>query len=116
MYSRVISVYAKPGRLEDVKQLIEKSIMPAARRYAGFHYWCQMSSPETNKMMSITLWGNESDMNAFGNKELAQIMTQLQLLIEVDTLAMETFHVDLAADAIPAMIVDQISDAILVSA
>ena len=67
-------------------------------------------------MMSITLWGNESDMNAFGNKELAQIMTQLQLLIEVDTLAMETFHVDLTADAMPAMIVDQISDAILVSA
>ena len=116
MYARVISVNAKQGMLQAAKELAEKIVIPAAQRYAGFHHWCQMSDPNTNKTFSIALWGNETDMNTFGEKDMQHIFSQMDKLMDFDTLEIKTYQVDIMAEAIPELIVDQIGDAILESA
>ncbi|KAA3659724.1 MAG: hypothetical protein DWQ04_21425 [Chloroflexi bacterium] len=116
MYARVISVKAKKGMLQAALKLAEKVVVPAAQRYAGFHHWCQMSDPTTNNTVSIALWGNEEDMITFGQKDMQRIFGQMDQLMDFDTMEAKTYHVDIMAEAIPELIVDQIGDAILESA
>jgi len=116
MYARVISMKAKKGMLKAAIELTEKILVPAAQRYAGFHHWCQLSDPKTNNTVSIALWGNEEDMNTFGQKNMQRIFGQMGQLMDFDTMEVHTYHVDIMEEAIPGLIVDQISDAILESA
>ena len=116
MYARVISVKVKQNMLQAALKLGEKIIVPAAQRYAGFHHWCQLSDPTTNEMISIALWGNEVDMETFAEKDMQRIMGQMEQLMDFDTMEVKTYHVDIMAEAIPGLIVDQIGDAILETA
>ena len=116
MYARMISVKAKKGMLKAALELSQKIVVPAARRYAGFHHWCQLSDPNTNNTVSIALWGNEEDMNTFGENDMQRIFGQMGQLLDFDTMEVKTYRVDIMAEASPELIVDQIGDAILESA
>ncbi len=116
MYAHVISVKAKKGMLKAALDLSRKIVVPVAQRYAGFHHWCQLSDPQTNDTVSIALWGNEEDMNTFGQKDMQRIFGQMGQLMDFDTMEVKTYQVDIMAEAIPELIVDQIGDAILEAA
>jgi len=116
MYARVISMKAKSGMLKTAVELAEKIMVPAAQRYAGFHHWCQLSDPITNDTLYISLWGNEEDMNTFGQNDLQRIMVQMGQVIDFETMESKMYCVDVMVEAIPELIVDQIADGILESA
>ncbi|MBB5018510.1 heme-degrading monooxygenase HmoA [Chitinivorax tropicus] len=64
MFSRVMHIQSKPGRLAEITSLFQDSVLPALRRQEGFVSTLLLTDPATGKGMSITIWQSEEALKA----------------------------------------------------
>jgi heme-degrading monooxygenase HmoA len=64
MHARVSTAEVQPGRIDEMASLSRDSVLPAARQQQGFRGGLWLTDPGTNKVMIVTLWETEEDMEA----------------------------------------------------
>lgn len=95
MYARVISAQVAPENLDDLLQVLQDVVAPAARAQAGFEGVLTLTDRATGKGMMITLWATAADLAAgeasgYLGRQLATVAPWL-----LGAAVRETYEVDL---------------------
>jgi hypothetical protein len=82
MHARVVTVQAKPGSIEQVIDIFQNHVVPAARNEKGFGGGRVLASRETGKLLLITLWATVADLQSneasgFFREQLGKFMPHL---------------------------------------
>jgi quinol monooxygenase YgiN len=64
MYARVVTFQFQPGKLDEALQIARESILPGVRQRAGMQENTVLLDRSTNKMVAISLWQTEADLQA----------------------------------------------------
>ena len=64
MFARVVTIYMKPGSMDEGVSIYENSIVPAMHKQSGFKGTHLLANEDTNTALSISLWETEADMQA----------------------------------------------------
>ncbi len=64
MHARLVTALGRSSELDEMTKLWHESVLPAARRQAGFKGALVLADPETGKAVSVTLWDTRDDMLA----------------------------------------------------
>jgi len=64
MYVRAANVSIRPGKMQEVIDLHNDSLIPAAKAQKGWRGSYLMTDAEGGKILSITVWESEADMLA----------------------------------------------------
>ena len=64
MFARLTTIQGTPAKIEDAIRVVENDVIPGAKALDGFKsgYWCADRS--TGKMLSLTLFETEKDLQA----------------------------------------------------
>jgi hypothetical protein len=66
MYARVITFQYQPGKIEEGLDLLRETVVPELRGLTGFEGATNLVDRGTNKVVGITLWRSEADLQASG--------------------------------------------------
>lgn len=61
MFTRVMHIQSRPGKLDEVIALYRNDVMPALKQQRGYSSTILLTDPSTDKGMSITIWNSEAD-------------------------------------------------------
>ena len=64
MFARVTRLDVRPERLQHGHREIEEHVIPALRMQVGYSGGLLLANPEDGKMLMVTLWEDEQDMQA----------------------------------------------------
>ena len=62
MYARVITFQYQPGKIDEALQIFRESVLPEMRQQAGFQGATMLADRGNNKVVGITLWQTEADL------------------------------------------------------
>jgi len=65
MYARIVTSQVRPGKLNEMTRLYQRTLRPVLEHQPGFKDILVFKNPETNKEISVTLWHTMADMEAF---------------------------------------------------
>lgn len=99
MFARVITIYARPGMLNEAINLSREVVIPSVVSHPGFHHWYGFVDWEKEKSVSIALWENEADMNHYAQEVMPGVFKELGKYIQVENAKMETLDVVFDAPA-----------------
>ncbi len=63
-YARVLTATAHPGKTDEGVQIVRDSLLPVTRRQPGFKGGLVLTDRSQNKVIALTLWETEADLNA----------------------------------------------------
>lgn len=72
MYARVTTAQIQPAKMEQAIQITKESIFTAIRQQRGFISFTDLMDRSTGKVMIITLFETEADMQAGMNNGFVQ--------------------------------------------
>jgi heme-degrading monooxygenase HmoA len=81
MHARMVTVQFKPGTIEEGIKIYRDSIVPEAKKQAGFDGCLLLADRTTAKGISITMWGTEAQLLA--NEKSGYYSTQLGKLTQL---------------------------------
>ena len=64
MFARVSELTVRPERLQEGYREIEEHVIPALRMQPGFSGGLLLGNPESGKVLAVSLWENELEMDA----------------------------------------------------
>jgi Antibiotic biosynthesis monooxygenase len=64
MYARVVTFQFQSGKLDEALQIARESILPEIRQRAGVQEITLLLDRSTNKMVAMSLWQTEADLQA----------------------------------------------------
>lgn len=83
MFARVMHVQSKPGKLEEIADLFQASVLPVLKQQDGFISSVLLTDPTCGKGMSITIWQTEDALKASaGNGFLMEQIRKVAPLLE----------------------------------
>ena len=63
-HARVLTATAHPGKTDEGVQIVRDSLLPVTRQQPGYKGYLALTDRTTGKVISITLWETEADLNA----------------------------------------------------
>ena len=66
MYARFVTLQFQPGKLDEALHITNESIRPELRQQAGFQGTTVLLDRSNNKVVAISLWQTEADLQASG--------------------------------------------------
>jgi len=66
MNARVVTALFQPGKIDEGVSTFRDVVVPEARDYAGFKGALMLTDPSTGKMIALTLWETEAELEATG--------------------------------------------------
>lgn len=70
MYARVITFQYQPGKMDEGLDILRESVVPELRQIAGFQGATNLVDRSNNKVVGITMWQSEADLQASGMSKL----------------------------------------------
>ena len=64
MYARVVTIQYQPGKLDEGLHIVRESILPEIKQQAGVQGLTLLLDRSANKMVAISLWQTEADLQA----------------------------------------------------
>jgi len=92
MYARVITFQYQPGKVEEALHLLRESVVPELRQQAGFRGATNLVDWGNNKVVGITLWQSEDDLQASGMSKLQARFATISTFLAAAPLV-ETYEV-----------------------
>jgi heme-degrading monooxygenase HmoA len=79
MFARVLRSHFRAGKIEQVTEVFEKSVLPQCRKQPGFKGAYFLTDSRTGESMAITLWASEeamlaSEKNRFFQEQVAKFI------------------------------------------
>ena len=75
MYARVTTFYLKVKSLEEAAKLYQESVIPVARKQAGFVRALSLTNRNAGKFVAVTIW--DSIENALANQKSGYYQSQI---------------------------------------
>ena len=72
MYARVITFQYQPGKMDAGLDILRESVVPELRQQTGYEGALNFVDRNANKVVGITLWKTESDLQASGMGKLRE--------------------------------------------
>ena len=72
MYARVITFQYQPGKMDEGLDILRELVVPELRRQEGYEGALNFVDRDTNKVVGITLWKSEADLQASGMGKLRE--------------------------------------------
>jgi len=72
MYARIITFQYQPGKMDEGLNLLRETVVPELRQQAGYQGNTNLVDRGKNKVVGITLWQTEADMQASGSSKLQE--------------------------------------------
>ena len=82
MYARNISFRLKPNMQSDYTRTFENQILPLLRKQKGFKGEITLSNPGNLERISMSLWDNKSNAEAYDANVYAQVLKILSKVID----------------------------------
>jgi heme-degrading monooxygenase HmoA len=70
MYARMVKLTLRPGKTEEITQVVRDVIIPALKEQPGFIGQLFLTRQEQDSAISINWWETESEMAAFESSAL----------------------------------------------
>jgi heme-degrading monooxygenase HmoA len=103
-YARRVAFRVKPDQTSNFLEKIRVSVFPGLKEQAGIRRMYLLSTAGGNEFLSVTLWDNKSNADAYGNSEAFAKNTELvRDFLESDPVVSEfdiEFH-DVNAEDLP---------------
>lgn len=72
MYARVITFQYQSGKLDEGLDILRELVVPELRRQTGYEGALNLVDRSNNKVVGITLWKTEADLQASGMGKLRE--------------------------------------------
>ncbi len=95
MHARVTTIQVQPGRLNDLVQVLQYSLLPTLTSLAGFQRALLLNSPEADRCVTVSLWATEAEMLASEQGGVFQMVRSGLLDALIATIRVERFEVGL---------------------
>ncbi|HEY2130163.1 MAG TPA: antibiotic biosynthesis monooxygenase [Streptosporangiaceae bacterium] len=95
MFARVITAQAAPGQLDGAIALARDQL-PAAAQRRGFRGFYLLTDAETGRVMTISLWDTQEQLDAVEAEE-AEIRREEAPSLGAPSMSVETYEVTLTA-------------------
>ena len=94
MYSHIISLRIRPGKMDQALHIFRSSILPALKNQRGNASVLVFSCREKNELVNCTLWDTYEDMlelerSGFLDRQMAKLSTVLTKPAEGDKYELE---------------------------
>ena len=63
-YARMLTATALPGKTDEGVQIVRDSVLPVTRQQPGYKGYLSLTDRASRKVISISLWETEADLNA----------------------------------------------------
>jgi len=103
MYARMVTIDIKPDKIDEMGAFFQNKLLKLIKRQPGFKGVFLLKRPEEHKEVSITLWENLLDLEAFHIKYATLRDEIVPLLASVPLV--EIYQVVLPEEAKPADVV-----------
>lgn len=70
MYARVITFQYQPGKTDEALEILRQTVVPELRQLAGYAGVTNLVDYANNKVVGITLWEKETDLESSGMQKL----------------------------------------------
>lgn len=67
MNARVVTALFQPGKIDEGVSTFRNVVVPGAKEHPGFKGALMLTDPGTGKMIALTLWETEAELEATGN-------------------------------------------------
>ena len=91
MFARNISFHLKSNMLSDYTRTLENEILPLLRKQKGFKDELTMTNPGTVDVITISLWENKADADAYNTNAYPQVLKTVARMID-GTPKVQTFE------------------------
>jgi hypothetical protein len=82
MFARNISFHLKSNMLSDYARTLENEILPLLRKQKGFKDELTLSNPGTVDVITISLWENKADADAYNTNAYPQVLKTVARMID----------------------------------
>ena len=72
MYARVITFQYRPGKIDEGLDILRELVVPELRQQTGYEEALNFVDRSNNKVVGITLWKTEADLQASGMGKLRE--------------------------------------------
>lgn len=66
MFARAITFQYQPGTIDQAVEILRELVMPELRQLSGFQGATNLIDRENNKVLGITYWKTQADLDASG--------------------------------------------------
>jgi len=106
MHARVLTATVQPGRLEELVRAVHEAVLTTIKPRPGFKNALLLTDPSTNKVITITLWETEADLESHVAAGRSVWGTEADLESHVAAGRVPKHHVE-AANALTAPFVEE---------
>jgi quinol monooxygenase YgiN len=93
MYTRIVEVTLKPGKLDEARTMMNREIAPALRTQTGFVDGLSLvSDTDPNTLLSITMWHTKAEADRYNTANFPKLIGMLEPLLTRYTV--KTFNVE----------------------
>ncbi|HXJ96620.1 MAG TPA: antibiotic biosynthesis monooxygenase [Terriglobia bacterium] len=98
MFARNVSVHLKPNSVAEFTRTLDERVIPVLRKQKGFQDEIAFVAPNGTEVVSITLWDQKEDAEAYNRGTYSEVLKALAKVLEgtpqVQTyeVANSTFH------------------------
>jgi len=82
MFARIVKSNLKANRTTDFNEKIEKQILPLLRKAKGFQDEITFAGPSGTEMVSISIWDNKENAEAYNGQTYPEVLKALANVIE----------------------------------
>jgi len=83
MFTRVVEITTKPGKANDVANMIHEKVLPILRKQAGFvDEAVLMADKEPNRVLALSFWNTKEDAERYHREEYQKISDMLSPHVE----------------------------------
>ena len=91
MYARNVTFHLKSNMLSDYTRTLENEILPLLRKQKGFKEEITLSNPGSTDAISISLWENKANADAYNTSLYPEVLRTFAKLID-GTPKVQTFE------------------------
>jgi heme-degrading monooxygenase HmoA len=94
MFSRVVAVRTKPGKVRELAQTIQNKILPILEDQPGFvDEILLVSATEPDQILALSFWKSQRDAERYTHEQFPRINEIISHLVEAAPVS-RTFNVD----------------------
>jgi heme-degrading monooxygenase HmoA len=91
MFARNVSFHLKSNMLSDYTRTLENEILPLLRKQKGFKDEITLSNPGSTDVITISLWENKANADAYNTNAYPEVLKTVARMIE-GTPKVQTFE------------------------
>lgn len=93
MFTRVVEITSKPGKANEVANMIRDKILPILRKQAGFVDETVLTADaEPNRLLALSFWNSKEDAERYHREQYQKIAEMLSPHVE-NVPTIRTFNV-----------------------